>query len=430
MKSIRLVTTRLAALFALFALGTSAFAQGTPVIQISGANFRPVPLAVAAVEVEGGNRGDAQEFDTAFLFDLTASGLFQVLDRKGFLATANEGWDASKIQFKRWGDVGAESLIKTKFNQAGGGVRAELRLFTVASGKQDFSTEVTAGNARQLAHGLADAVYKFFTREPGPFDSHLAFVKRSGKEREVWYSDWDGKNARLVQAQGLNMLPHVGPNGLVGFTSYASGKPDILVWKEGRVNPLVKKGEMATGISYSPDASKIAYALASGQSTQIWIANADGSDARKLTDTPYFINTSPSWSPDGKRLAFVSDRGGSPQIYAMNIDGSGVKRLTFQGRYNQTPDWSPRGDLVAFTARDERNAFDIFTVNVDSGKIVRLTQGEGNNEEPAFSPNGRLIVFTSTRAGGSRLYVTTLDGNTVYPLPAEGASIVTPDWGR
>jgi TolB protein len=161
------------------------------------------------------------------------------------------------------------------------------------------------------------------------------------------------------------------------------------------------------------------------------VANADGSSAKRLTDTRFGINSSPSWSPDGKRLAFVSNRGGSPQVYVMNADGSGVRRLTFQGNYNQTPDWSPRGDLIAFTARDERNAFDLFTVNVENGKVTRLTQDQANNEEPTFSPNGRLVLFSSTRNGPSQLFVMTADGNNQVALPAQDkAALTTPDWGR
>jgi TolB protein len=187
---------------------------------------------------------------------------------------------------------------------------------------------------------------------------------------------------------------------------------------------------MATGVAFSQDGRRVAFSVADGEGAQVWVANADGSSAKAVTDTNYFINSSPSWSPDGKRIAFVSNRGGSPQVYVMGADGSGVRRITFQGNYNQTPNWSPRGDLIAFTARDERNAFDIFTVNVDSGKVTRLTQDQGNNEEPTFSPNGRLVIFSSTRWGPSVLYVMTVDGNSQLPLPMDRGDYTTPDWSK
>jgi TolB protein len=421
-------------LLALCLLPALAFAQA-PVIQISGANFRPMPIANPAPRATNdAARAAVQEFDQAFGFDLAAAGIFQLLDRKGFTASANEGLAAASIDFSRWADVGAEALVKTQLEGSAGELTGELRVYNVATSTELLKTSETvkAGQTRLLAHKLADALYKQFTREPGPFSSHLVYVKKTAAGKDVYLADWDGQEAQAIATGGINLLPALLPGaGGAAFTSYKSGKPEIWTARPGqKAHALVSAGEMATGISFSPDGKRIAYALAEGESAQIYVANADGSEPAKLTNTPFFINTSPSWSPDGKQLAFVSNRGGSPQIYVMGVDGSGVRRLTFQGNYNQTPSWSPRGDLIAFTARDERNAFDLFTVNVESGKITRLTQDTGNNEEPTFAPNGRLIVFSSTRTGSPRLFVMTADGNDQQPLPMDKGEFTTPDWGR
>lgn len=415
------------------ALLFTTFAQAQVRLEISGANFRPMPLAAPAPLVQGEVPRDAfSEFDAALLLDLGAAGLFQVLDRKGYLAEAGEGMTAASIKFPRWVDVGADALVKTQLRVEGDQLRGELRLFTVGTGREELKVEhaVPLNRPRRLAHHMVDALYRHFTREPGPFESRIAWVRRNGQNREVWTGDWDGSYPEQVAGDGINLLPSVGPGGIVGYTSYRSGRPDLYVYRGGKSEPLVQAGSMTTGIDFSPDGKRIAWAQSAGQGTQIWVANADGSDKKQLTDTQFFINSSPSWSPDGKRLAFVSDRGGSPQIYVMNADGSGVRRVTFQGNYNQTPSWSPRGDLIAFTARDERNAFDVFTVEVDSGKIARVTQDQGNNEEPSFSPNGRLIIFNSTRQGGSSLVVSTVDGRSQTVLPLPKGHYVTADWGR
>jgi len=420
-----------ALLLSLLLLPIAALAQA-PVIQISGANFRPLPLAVAApLSVDEGGKKAANDFDEPFLFDLRASGIFQVLDRSSFTADPKEGVTAGSINFSRWADVGAESLVKVQLGAEGNTLRGELRLFNVGTGREDFkaSHDVPATEPRQLAHFLADALYRHLTREPSPFLSRIVFVRKAGTNRDISVADWDGNNARALTNGGINLLPALGPGGVVGFTSYRKGRPDLYIQKPGEeARQVEQSGQMATGIAFSPDGKRIAYALAEGESTQLYVANADGSSPKRITDTPYGINSSPAWSPDGKRIAFVSNRGGSPQIYVMGADGSSPRRITFQGNYNQTPDWSPRGDLIAFTARDERNAFDLFTVNVENGKIARLTQDQGNNEEPAFSPNGRLILFTSTRDGAPRLYVMTADGNTQLPLPMDKVGGLTPDW--
>jgi TolB protein len=424
-----------ALLLSLLLVPLAALAQA-PVIEISGANFRPLPLALAApLAQDDAAKKPAQQVDEAFLYDLRASGIFNVLDRKSFLADPKEGVTAGSINFARWADVGAEALVKYQVSLADGELRGEARVFNVGTGREELKVEqrAAAEQPRQLAHQLADAIYRHYTREPSPFLSRITYVRRSGANRDVWVADWDGRNARSLTQGGINLLPALGPEGQVGFTSYQRGRPELFVQPPGGKAEQLKTaaGEMPTGVAFSPDGKRVAYSLAEGESAQIWVANADGGGAKRLTDTRYGLNTSPAWSPDGKRLAFVSNRGGSPQVYVMGADGSNVRRLTFQGNYNQTPDWSPRGDLIAFTARDERNAFDLFTVNVDTAKVTRLTQDQGSNEEPAFSPNGRLILFTSTRNGASQLFVMTADGNNQVPLPVEDkGTFLTPDWGR
>ena len=69
---------------------------------------------------------------------------------------------------------------------------------------------------------------------------------------------------------------------------------------------------------------KIVYA--SGPDTNnlnIFVMDADGSNARQLTNLPGF-NAYPAWSPDGKRIAFAAnpkrERFGS-RILVMNADG-------------------------------------------------------------------------------------------------------------
>jgi TolB protein len=414
-------------------LSTGALAQQS-VIEISGANFRPMPVAVAVpITQDDGAKKAVAEFDAALMYDFAACGLFQVLDRKSFLALATEGVTAASIAFNKWSDVGAESLVKTQLSSDGDTLRADLRLFGVAAGHEDLkaSEAMTTKDARRLAHKLANAVYKQLTRETGPFESRITYTRKTPNGRDVWVADWDGHNAVRITNGDVNVIPALIPGGGVAFTSYRQKKPWLFIARPGAEPTLaINKGDMVTGVAFSPDGKRLAVSISEGENAELYAANADGSGLTRLTDTKFFLNTSPTWSPDGKRIAFVSNRGGNPQLYVMAAEGGAAKRLTFQGNYNTTPAWSPRGDIIAFTARDERNAFDLFTVNVDTGKILRLTQDASNNEEPAFSPNGRLVLFTSTRTGSRHLHVMTFDGNNQVVLPVEKADYATPDWAQ
>ena len=115
---------------------------------------------------------------------------------------------------------------------------------------------------------LADALYTHYTREPGPFQSRIAFVRKSAAGKDIWMADWDGHGAFPVAQGGLNILPAVTPDGAgVAFTSYRRGRPDLFAQRTGGAAQLLASaGQMATGAAYSPDGKQIAYSLANGES--------------------------------------------------------------------------------------------------------------------------------------------------------------------
>src|SRR5690606_1969221 len=97
--------TRRALALATLMLSNMAFAQAVT-LQLSGANFRPMPVAIAQpVPQNPEAQASIPELDKTLLFDLAASGLFQVLDRRSFTADAKEGVTAGSINFSRWSDV-------------------------------------------------------------------------------------------------------------------------------------------------------------------------------------------------------------------------------------------------------------------------------------------------------------------------------------
>jgi len=109
---------------------------------------------------------------------------------------------------------------------------------------------------------------------------------------------------------------------------YASGGSIITMDADGTNPELVVAWESIYDItdwpSYSPDGSKILFALATGG---IFVVGIDGSNQTRLSPEgvdDYY----PAWSPDGTKIAFDSERDGHPEIYVMNADGSNPTRLT------------------------------------------------------------------------------------------------------
>jgi TolB protein len=430
--------------------GVMAAQQAAPIIDISGAGFQALPIAVPNIKVQKGGApgadinplandptGEAATTLTKVLRDdLLLSGSFKVLDPAGYLPNAQkEGLVLGSFTMGDWINVGANGLLKVGLSREGNDSTLEMHLFDVAQGREVLTAKYkgTKDSERKMAHRIADDVYKHYTKETGVFRTKISAVRQSKGRKDVVIVDADGFGLRGLGLQdGLNLLPSWEPDGggLV-FTTYLKGNPDLYRANldGSSMTRLSGRQGLNTGGVVSPDGKLVAVTLSMDGNSEIYLLDRKGEVVRRLTKDPQ-IDSSPSWSPDGKRLAFVSARGGSPQVYVMDVDtgDKSARRITFQGNYNQTPDWSSRGDKIAFTARDERNVFDVFVVDVTTNKIDRITQDQGNNEEPSWAPNGRLLVFSSDRSGSSQLWVSTADGSMQRQITKEGG-YSTPSWG-
>ena len=76
------------------------------------------------------------------------------------------------------------------------------------------------------------------------------------------------------------------------------------------------------------------------ENVDVYVMNADGTDAKRLTDDPA-IDGLPVWSRDRTMIAFVSERDGNPEIYVMSADGTGVRRVTDDAAEEAEPAWAP-----------------------------------------------------------------------------------------
>jgi TolB protein len=403
-------------------------AADRPVIDLSGGRVQPYPLAIA--KPLGAQDAGASVL-AVLAQDFERSGLFRLLDPASFLAPAGEGMTG--IDFSRWQAVGAQGLVKSSCEVVVD-VKCDLRLYDAARGQELLHGIYTAPYPalRSLAHRFGDDVVRFFTHEPGVFQTRIAYVREAENGKQLVVADWDGFGAQALTDGSINLLPSWSPDGKVlAFTSFREGGGahvytlDVATRK---IRPLVTSGDFDTGASWSPDGSRLAFSGSANDNTDVFVARADGSSARRVTDSRG-IDISASWSPDGKRIAFVSERAGTPQVYTMNADGSGVRRITFQGNYNQEPAWSPKGDLIAFSGRDEHRVFDLYTVTVDGGRVTRLTQNQGTNEKPAWAPNGRYLLFSSTRTGKRQLWLMQPDGSNQRQVTNEALGASDPGWG-
>jgi|GEM_PF-1088602 len=121
-------------------------------------------------------------------------------------------------------------------------------------------------------------------------------------------------------------------------------------------------------------------------------------------------------SPDGTRLAFVRTVDGKAAIFVANAEGSNARQLT-SGVWDNNPIWSRDGKWIAYQAEDPQ--FDIMVVSADSGAPRQITSGPATDAPRNWLPDGSGVIFGRTGDGDDQTLVVPLDGGPVRRLAAE-----------
>lgn len=193
--------------------------------------------------------------------------------------------------------------------------------------------------------------------------------------------------------------------------------------------------------AWSPDGRRIAFYSQRDGNAEIYVMNADGSGATRLTNTSADEGY-PAWSPDGRRISFDSDRDGNFEIYAMDADGANVRRLTSHRARDVSAAWSPDGSKIVFMS-DRDGGFDVYEQRVTPGANAsdktgiahRLTHTR-TSWFPVYSPDGATLAFhvgrdvhTMPAAGGAQRRLSIDPQNSMYPSwSPDGGTIAFMSW--
>jgi Tol biopolymer transport system component len=205
---------------------------------------------------------------------------------------------------------------------------------------------------------------------------------------------------------------------------------------------------------------RIIYSSSAGGTVDLWIANADGSDARQLTNdsrleshpvgtsdgsTIVYISrgrgTAGIWrmnidgpqprqiaaapaiydfalSPDGKRVIYASgdDTSTRASLMTVSVDGGKASTIATTGPLLRGLNVTPDGRTVVFSALDDK-AVKVFRVAIGGGHVTKLFDSTGN--AASISPDGKLIAFAAGMEDtGAKLTVMSIDGAAPLPVPA------------
>ncbi|MES2125078.1 MAG: hypothetical protein V4503_10375 [Gemmatimonadota bacterium] len=275
--------------------------------------------------------------------------------------------DGKRLIFQRQTEVDSGCDQEYVMNIDGSGVRR------VSDGKGRTTCGYFIEHDRRILYSSTSA---FDPNCPPPVDRSLGYVWPLG-HFEMYTANPDGSDTRQLTRNGAyNAEGTASPDGKqILFTSTRDGDIELYVMRSdgSDVRRLTHRVGYDGGAFFSPDSKHIVWRaqypetaadsadyqqllarrLVRPSKLELWIADADGSNARQVTHLGG-ANFAPFYHPDGQRIIFASNwenpRGRNFDLYLIRTDGTGLEKVTTSGEFDGFPMFSPDGKKLVFAS--------------------------------------------------------------------------------
>ncbi len=238
---------------------------------------------------------------------------------------------------------------------------------------------------------LYSSTHHFNRACPVPPDFSRGYVWAVYPSFDIFAADADGSNVhQLTRSFGYDAEATFSPTGhRIIFTSMRDGDLDLYSMLPGGtdVRRVTDRLGYDGGAFYSPDGTKI-----------VWRAHYPENE-REREDYMSLL-------ADGLIRPSALD------IYVADADGSNPRRITDNGAANFAPYWHPSGEQIIFSSNmddPQGRDFELYLINVDGTGLERVTWSEGFDGFPVFHPDGTKLVFGSNRnmahEGNTNLFI-------------------------
>jgi hypothetical protein len=282
----------------------------------------------------------------------------------------------------RWSWAGDQLVFQTRAVDAAGACPRVTRLSLRALGDPSALASIVDGEAPAFLPGDHDVVYAAApscgpaAASPAPF-APFAPLARLDPALDLFRTRADGSTTptRLTATPGYDgEAATCGKTGAVVFTSMRDGDPDLYRMDAdgGQVVRLTATAGYDGGAAFDADCTHIVWQAwhPKGQELEVykkqladnalrpptlelWMANADGTDARQVTSLDA-LSWAPTFYPSESRVLFASGFGGASardvDLWAIDLDGTNLERVTTAPGFDGAPAFSPDGKSLAFAS--------------------------------------------------------------------------------
>ncbi len=173
----------------------------------------------------------------------------------------------------------------------------------------------------------------------------IVYTSMASGDLDLWSMDLDGSNkTRLSAAYGYDGGAFYSPDGST---------------------IVLRANHPAEGADSERYAELLAQNLTAPMKMEIFVANADGSGVRQLTDFGC-ASFAPQFTPDGKNIVFSSNKNNCDSrefdLFLIELDGSNLRQVTDFGGFTSFPEFSPDGAQLVFSS--DRNAQSRYEFNI------------------------------------------------------------------
>ena len=273
---------------------------------------------------------------------------------------------------------------------SGGHGVAELQIKAGKPFEKTFDGEKHLKDIRQLTFGGENAEAYF-----SPDGKKLIYQytsERGGCDQQYVMDLASGESKMVSSGKGRTTC---------GYFSYPNGERIIYASTEAA----------SAECPPPPDRSR-GYIWGVFPSYDIYMANADGSNKKQLTNTPGY-DAEAVWCHKGGKILFTSVRDGDLDLYTMDENGANVQRITNAPGYDGGAFFSPDcTEIVWRASRFEGTALDdykkllseglvrpskmeLFVAKADGTGAKQITKNGAANFCPFFTPDGKRIIYAS-----------------------------------